>query len=201
MGGKWSNRYLCTVAVVILDNSSKRFGAYIAHTLTRASDAPPSRQAQKAPFSVVRKGLMKPNGTFASSKLYHALVCHIDADTRPNLEKIRYDHAEKLIIQDSTSRALMIDLLTCSHHLQRSTTICFEAGPSIEGLRLREQLTPCEMPAQFLVPGQIFMPGPAAAIPPPARGSDFGALAWAHPRKAAVSRRRSPRGLAAAHAS
>ena len=57
-GGKWSNRYLCTVAVVILDNSSKRFGAYIAHTLTRASDAPPSRQAQKAPFSVVRKGLI-----------------------------------------------------------------------------------------------------------------------------------------------
>ena len=56
-GGKWSNRYLCMVAVVILNNSSKRFGAYIAHTLTRASDAPPSRQAQKAPFSVVRKGL------------------------------------------------------------------------------------------------------------------------------------------------
>ena len=147
-------------------------------TTPRVTDAPfplhvRKMRAQSAVRYVLLKRLMKPDGTFASSKLYHALVCHIDADTRPSLDKIRYDHAEKLIIQDSTSRALMIDLLTCSHHLQRSTTICFEAGLSIEGLRLREQLTPCEMPAQFLVPGQICMPGPAAAIPLPARFVSF----------------------------
>ena len=66
-GEKWSNRYLCMVTVVILDNSSKRFGAYIAHTLTRASDVPPSRQAQKAPFSVVGKGL---SGNTLTSRAY-----------------------------------------------------------------------------------------------------------------------------------
>ena len=45
------------VAVIILNNSSKRFGAYIAHTLTRASDAPPWHRGEREPSPVAVKGL------------------------------------------------------------------------------------------------------------------------------------------------
>ena len=82
-------------------------------------------RAQSAVRYVRSKRFTKPDGLAASSKLYRALVRYMDTDTRPNLEKIRYDHAEKLIIQDSTSRALMIDLLTCSHHQELSLTFSF----------------------------------------------------------------------------
>ena len=72
-------------------------------------------RAQSAVRYARSKRVAKPDGLDASFKLYRALDRYIHADTRPNLEEIRYDHAEKLIIEDSTSRALMIDLLTCSH--------------------------------------------------------------------------------------
>ena len=74
----------------------------------RVTDAPfplhvRKMRAQSAVRYVRSKRLTKPDGLAASSKLYRALVRYIDADTHPNLEKIRYDHAEILIIQDSTS--------------------------------------------------------------------------------------------------
>ena len=46
-------------------------------------------RAQSAVRYVRLKRVTKPDGLTASSKLYRALDRYIDADTRPNLEKIR----------------------------------------------------------------------------------------------------------------
>ena len=94
-------------------------------TTARVTDAPfplhfRYMRAQSAVRYVRSKRLTKPDGLAASSKLYRVLDRYTDADTRPNLEEIRYDLAEIFIIQDSTSKSLMIDHLTCSHHQQLS---------------------------------------------------------------------------------
>ena len=101
-----------------------------------------AKRAQSAVRYVRLKRVTKPDGPAASSKLHLPLDRYIDDDTRPSLDDNRYDLAEILIIQDSTSRVLMIDHLICSHHQQRSKAFCFVAGPYIDGLRLRYQLTP-----------------------------------------------------------
>lgn len=77
-------------------------------TTARVTDAPfplhfRYMRAQSAVRYVRSKRFTKSEGLAASFRLYRALVRHIDADTRPNLEEIRYDHAELLIIQNSTS--------------------------------------------------------------------------------------------------
>ena len=62
-------------------------------------------RAQSAVRYVRAKRVTKQDGLAASSKLYRALDRYIDSDIRPNLEKIRYDPAEILIIEDSTSKS------------------------------------------------------------------------------------------------
>ena len=79
-------------------------------TTARVTDAPfplhiRNVRAQSAVRYVLAKRVTKQDGLAASSKLYRALGRYIDSDTRPNLEKIRYDPAEILIIEDSTSKS------------------------------------------------------------------------------------------------
>ena len=79
-------------------------------TTPRVTDAPfplhiRKMRAQSAVCYVRPKRVTKPDGLAASSKLYRALDRYIESDIRPNLEKIRYDPAEILIIEDSTSKS------------------------------------------------------------------------------------------------
>ena len=77
---------------------------------TSVTDAPfplhfRKMRAQSAVRYVRAKRVTKQDGLVASSKLYRALDRYIDSDTRPNLEKIRYDPAEISTMEDSTSKS------------------------------------------------------------------------------------------------